>query len=91
MDWTWLEQAAQLTIVLSFCGMLFNYIVIRPLNDSIRQLGDVIVDLREDLKRNNERLNQLEGKVKELAYALQKAHDRIDEFLHKEASHHATA
>lgn len=56
-----------------------------------RDSGDVIADLREDLKHNNERLNQLEGKVKELAYALQKAHDRIDEFLRKEASHHATA
>lgn len=88
MNWTWLEQAAQLTIVLGFCGAAFNYVVIHPLNDSIRRLGDVIADLREDLKQNNERLNQLEGKVKELAYALQKAHDRIDDFLRQEASHH---
>lgn len=91
MDWTWLEQAAQLCLVLGFCGTVFNYIVIRPLNDSIRRLGDVIDELREDLKQNNERLNQLEGKVQELAYALQKAHDRIDEFLRREAARHETA
>ena len=56
-----------------------------------RVSGDVIADLREDLKHNNERLNKLRGEVDEIKYALQKAHDRIDEFLRKEASHHATA
>lgn len=91
MDFSWLEQAAQLTIVLGFCGAIFNYIVIRPLNDSIQRLGDVINDLREDLKANNERLNRLEGEQREIKYALQKAHDRIDEFLRKGATHHATA
>ena len=91
MDWTWLEQAAQLTIVLSFCGVLFNYVVIRPLNDSIRRLGDVIADLREDLKHNNERLNRLEGKFAKLEQALITAHKRIDEFLRREAIHHETA
>lgn len=56
-----------------------------------RVSGDVIADLREDLKHNNERFNKLRGEVDEIKYALQKAHDRIDEFLRKEASHHATA
>lgn len=88
MNWTWLEQAAQLTIVLGFCGAVFNYVVIHPLNASLRNLGEVIADLRNDLKNSNERLHLLEGKVKELSYALQKAHDRIDEFLRKEAAHH---
>lgn len=91
MTWTWLEQAAQLCLVLGFCGAVFNYVVIRPLNASIQNLGEVIAQLREDLKRDNERLNQLEGKVKELAYALQKAHDRIDEFLKQEALHREPA
>ncbi|MBR1804851.1 MAG: hypothetical protein IJ774_00535 [Selenomonadaceae bacterium] len=91
MDFSWLEQAAQLTIVLSFCGVLFNYVVIRPLNDSIRRLGDAIDNLREDLKQNKEQLNRLRGEVDEIKYALQKAHDRIDEFLKKEASHIGTA
>ena len=91
MDWTWLEQAAQLCLVLGFCGTVFNYAVIRPLSNSIQKLSDVVDDLREDWKCNNERLNQLEGKVKEISYALQKAHDRIDEFLRQKATRHATA
>ena len=78
-------------IVLGFCCTVFKHIVIRPLDDSIRRLGDVIDNLREDLKQNKEQLNRLRGEVDEIKYALQKAHDRIDEFLRKEASHHATA
>ena len=89
MDFSWLEQAAQLCLVLGFCGAVFNYIVIRPLNDSLRDLGEVIADLRADLKHNNERLNHLEGEVSEIKYALQKAHDRIDEFLREGAKSHA--
>ena len=88
MEFEWLEQAAQLCLVLGFCGGVFNYIVIRPLNVSIQKLGDVIADLCDDLKNNNERLNQLEGELREVKYALQKAHDRIDEFLSKEAAAH---
>lgn len=91
MTWTWREQAAQLCLVLGFCGAVFNYVVIRPLNTSIQNLGEVVNELREYLRRDNERLNQLEGKVKELSYALQKAHDRIDEFLHKGAVHREKA
>ena len=81
----WLEQAAQLTIVLGFCGAIFNYIVIRPLTTSIQRLGVVIAELRDDLKHNNERLNRLEGELNELKRAVQRAHQRIDEFLRKEA------
>lgn len=57
----WLEQAAQLCLVLGFCGGVFNYIVIRPLNDSIRVLSESVTQLHADLKYNNERLNHLEG------------------------------
>ena len=87
MDLSWFEQAAQLCIVLGFCGGVFNYFVVRPLNISIQRLGDVIAELRDDLKRSNERLNRLEGELTELKRAVQKAHDRIDDFLRKEAEH----
>lgn len=84
----WLEQAAQLTVVLGFCGAVFNYVVIRPLNDSIRKLGTIISDLREDIKHNNERLNRLEGEVAKIEQAVVTAHKRIDKFLNTEATSH---
>lgn len=84
----WLEQATQLCLVLGFCGGVFNYIVIKPLNASIQRLGDIIAELRDDLKHNNERINQLEGEVQSLSKAVLKAHSRIDTFLHEGGETH---
>ena len=84
----WLEQAAQLCLVLGFCGGVFNYIVIRPLNDSIKALGEIVNDLRSDLKYNNERLNQLEGAIDRIEKAVVTAHARIDKFLHEGGDTH---
>ena len=91
VELTWLEQAAQLCLVLGFCGTVFNYAVIRPLSISIQKLSDVVDDLREDWKRNSERLNRLEGTVAKIEQSVVIAHKRIYEFLRQEASHHETA
>lgn len=81
----WLEQAAQMTIILSFvggvCGAIFNFIVIRPLNTSINHLGEIVSELRNDLKYNSTRLNKLEGAVERIEQAVVTAHARIDKFL----------
>ena len=84
----WLEQAMQLTVVLTFLGGLFTFVVLKPLNEAIQELRVLISDLRADLKRNNERLNRLEGEFAKLEQAVVTAHKRIDEFLTKEATVH---
>ncbi|MBR4384526.1 MAG: hypothetical protein IKP64_13335 [Selenomonadaceae bacterium] len=81
MNLNWLEQAAQLTIVLGFCGGVFSYLVIRPLNESIKRVEEVLAGIREDLKNDNTRINRLEGEVLEIKYGMQKAHDRLDALL----------
>lgn len=80
MNLEWLEQAAQLTIVLGFCGAIFNHVALRPLNLSIQRLGEIIVELRNDLKNNDKRLTQLEVKVAKLEHLLSSS------ALRKEAS-----
>lgn len=89
---SWLEQAAQLTIILSFvggvCGTIFHFVVIRPLSTSIKTLGDCVNELRTDLKTSNERLNRLEGAMERVEKAVVTAHARIDNFLHKEGDSH---
>lgn len=81
----WLEQAAQMTIILSFvggvCGAIFNFIVIRPLNTSINHLGEIVSELRNDLKYNSTRLNKLEGALERIEKSVVTAHARIDKFL----------
>ena len=81
----WLEQAAQMTIILSFvggvCGAIFNFVVIRPLNTSINHLGEIVGELRNDLKYNSTRLNKLEGALERIEKSVVTAHARIDKFL----------
>lgn len=88
----WLEQAAYLTVVLSFvggiCGAIFNYVVIRPLSTSIKILGESVNSLRVDLKYNNERLNKLEGAIERIEKAVVTAHARIDRALQKGGDFH---
>lgn len=67
--------------------MVFNYIVLRPLNESLRRLSTILADIRGDLNKDRERLNRLEGEVAKIEQAVVTAHKRIDEFLHKEANH----
>lgn len=80
----WLEQAAQLTIVLTFLGGLFAYVVLRPLNETLRELKDAINKLSGIQSTQNERLNRLEGAVERIEKAVITAHSRIDKYLQKE-------
>ena len=88
----WLEQAVQMTIILSFvggvCGAIFNYVVIHPLSTSIKSLGESVNELRVDLKSNNARLNKLEGAIERIEKAVVTAHARIDTALQKGGGFH---
>lgn len=91
MDVNWLEQAAQLCLVLTFLGGLFAFAVMRPLNETLKELRVAIDALRQVQNSQNDRLNKLEGELNEIKYAMQKAHDRIDEYLRKGANRHEIA
>lgn len=83
----WLEQAAQLTIVLTFLGGLFSYFVMRPLNDTLKDLRVAIGKLSDIQHMQSDRLNRLEGAVDRLEKAILNAHDRIDKFLQEGGEH----
>lgn len=48
MEWM-MQVAGSLVSVLMFCGIIFNFSVIKPLNESVRGLRDCIVELRRQL------------------------------------------
>lgn len=79
----WLEQAAQLTVILTFLGGLFAYVVLRPLNETLKELRIAIDKLSEIQNSQNERLNRLEGAVERIEKAVITAHARIDKYLHE--------
>ena len=77
----WLEQAAQLTIVLTFLGGLFAHFVMTPLNDTLKDLRIAIAKLSDIQNLQNERLNRLEGAVERIERAVVTAHARIDKYM----------
>lgn len=79
----WLEQAAQLTVVLTFLGGLFAFVVLRPLNETLKDLRIAIDKLSAIQNAQNERLNRLEGAVERIEKAVVTAHARIDKYLHE--------
>lgn len=78
----WLEQAAQLTVVLGFLGGLlgglFNYTIIRPLKVSLDNLRDLIEELRRDKKTLEERTHLLELAITEIKAQIKSNTHRID-------------
>lgn len=79
------QIGAYIAAIFTALGSLFVFAVIRPFNksnddlrDMIKELRELITELRVDLKSSNERVHRLEGEVRELHHAVQKAHDRLD-------------
>ena len=75
---SWLEQAAQLTIVLGFLGTVFTFAVVRPLQNSMEDLKSAITGLREDLNLYADRIHILELDVTELKTHIKSFTRRID-------------
>lgn len=84
-----LEICVAISVVISALGGLIAFAVVRPINDSVKRIENTLAEIRTDLKAGYERINVLEGKVRELQYSSQKAHDRIDVML-KECAKHAS-
>jgi F0F1-type ATP synthase membrane subunit b/b' len=76
-----LNNAATATIVLGFCGGVFSYFILRPLNNAIVELRVAVRELRSDLRTAEERRQQLEIKVAEIDQRAKAAHNRLDEMI----------
>jgi len=83
----WLSHAVSLSNIFTFICAVFAYVVIRPLNKSIERLELAINKLTEEQQNTREIQHRMEGELRELKYAVQKAHDRIDAFLKEQAQH----
>jgi F0F1-type ATP synthase membrane subunit b/b' len=76
-----LNNAATATIVLGFCGGVFSFFILRPLNNAIVELRVAVKELRSDLRTAEERRQQLEIKVAEIDQRAKAAHNRLDEII----------
>ncbi len=62
----------------------FSYAVLRPLNQSIKDLQEVIKDIKCDLKEDEERRHNLEVRVEGIDSAVRSAHHRLNDHINKE-------
>lgn len=82
----WLSHAVSLSNIFTFICAVFAYVVIRPLNKSIERLELAINKLTTEQQNTREIQHRMEGELRELKYAVQKAHDRIDAALEERAN-----
>jgi hypothetical protein len=83
MSLDWLGNIASSTIILSFCGMVFSYFVLTPLNNAITELQATIKDIRAEIKIAGEKRHALEIKVAEVDQSARSAHHRLDTLQEK--------
>jgi F0F1-type ATP synthase membrane subunit b/b' len=76
-----LNNVATASIVLGFCGGVFSFFILRPLNNAIVELRVAVKELRSDLRTAEERRQQLEVKVAEIDQRAKAAHNRLDEIV----------
>lgn len=79
----WLQMAASLVSVLMLCGVIFNFSVIKPLNESVRSLRDCIAELRRQL-------SDTEAKRQKMAERLSRV-EALAEHAPPQAGCHGTA
>ena len=72
------KDLAPATVVLTFLGAVFSYFILRPLYSAISELRTTIRELREEVRKNEERRHELAIKVAEIDQSSKSAHHRID-------------
>ena len=74
----WLQMAASLVSVLMLCGVIFNFSVIKPLNESVRSLRDCIAELRRQLSDTEAKRQKMAERLSRVEALAEHAHRRLD-------------
>ena len=74
----WLQMAASLVSVLMLCGVIFNFSVIKPLNESVRSLRDCVVELRRQLTDTEAKRQQMAERLSRVEEATGHVQHRLD-------------
>lgn len=72
------QMAGVIVAVLSLCGIIFNYAVIKPLSDSIQELRDLIESTRDYLYGVEEKRQRMAERLAKVEASAASAHHRLD-------------
>ena len=72
------QMAGVIVAVLSLCGIIFNYAVIKPLSDSIQELRELIESTRDYLYGVEEKRQRMAERLAKVEASAASAHHRMD-------------
>lgn len=75
MDWT---MVASLTALAGLIGIIFNYSVIKPMNDAIHELKSAAEDMRRDIREESGKRQIMAERLAAVESSVKSAHHRID-------------
>ncbi|WP_440336076.1 hypothetical protein [Megasphaera sp.] len=77
-----MESLVQMTGVivgiLSLCGVIFNYVVIKPLSSSIEELRELIESTQEYIRGVEEKRQSMAERLVKVEASAASAHHRLD-------------
>lgn len=72
------QTAGVIIAILSLCGVIFNYAVIKPLSDSIQELRELIESTRDYLYDVEDKRQRMAERLAKVEASAESAHHRLD-------------
>lgn len=77
------QMAGVIVAILSLCGVIFNYAVIKPLSASIRELRELIESTREYIRGVEEKRQNMAERLAKVEESAKSAHHRLDDLTER--------
>lgn len=77
------QMAGVIVAVLSLCGVIFNYAVIKPLSDSLQELRELIESTRDYLYGVEEKRQRMAERLAKVEASAASAHHRLDDLAER--------
>lgn len=82
----WIAIAGPVIAFLSLCGVIFKWAIINPLNKSIKDLHDLIIETRSYVEKTEEKRQGMETRLTRVEESAKQAHLRLND-LAQEVHH----
>lgn len=76
----WGTIAAQSTVVLFLCG-IFKYVILNPLDRSIKSLQKMLEAMRDEEKQREEKRQAMDLRLARAEESIKSAHHRVDQII----------
>ena len=75
---SWIASTAQTVVILAFASSVFSYVVLVPLNSAIKDLREMIAEIRKEAREREEKRQEMDLRIVKCEESSKSAHHRID-------------